>query len=70
MITEQDLEGGNPAKYLIVDIEGDLVAINTPGLTQTSPFEEAQGIARDPNRHAADAVELQAIIDSIEVSSP
>ena len=70
MITELDLEGGYPAEYRIVDVDGSLIAIMTPGLTQTSPFEEEQGIARDPDRHAADAVEMQAILDSIEMSSP
>ena len=70
MITELDVEGGYPAEYRIVDVDGSLVAIRTPGLTQTSPFEEQQGIARDPDRHAADAVEMQAILDSIEMSSP
>lgn len=70
MITDQDVAGGYPAEYRIVDVDGSLVAIMTPGLTQTSPFEEQQGIARDPDRHAADAVEMQAILDSIEISSP
>ena len=70
MISEVDVEGGYPAEYRIVDVDGSLVVIMTPGLTQTSPFEEQQGIARDPNRHAADAVEMQAILDSIEMSSP
>ena len=70
MISAGDLAAGYPAEYRIVDIDGSLVAIMTPGLTQTSPFEEGQGIARDPNRHAADAVEMQAILDSIQMSSP
>jgi len=70
MISDLDLEGGYPAKYDIVDVDGTLIAIMTPTLTQTSPFEEQQGIARDPERHAADAVEMQAILDSIEMSSP
>jgi hypothetical protein len=70
MINDLDVEGGYPAEYRIVDVDGSLIAIMTPGLTQTSPFEEGQGIARDPDRHAADAVEMQAILDSIEMSSP
>ena len=70
MISDLDLEGGYPAKYDIVDVDGTLIAIMTPTLTQTSPFEEQQGIARDPERHAADAVEMQAILDSIRMSSP
>ena len=70
MISNLDLEGGYPSKYDIVDVDGTLIAIMTPSLTQTSPFEEGQGIARDPDRHAADAVEMQAILDSIEMSSP
>ena len=55
---------------MLFDVDGTLIAIMTPTLTQTSPFEEQQGIARDPERHAADAVEMQAILDSIEMSSP
>ena len=70
MISDVDVDGGYPAEYRIVDVDGSLIAIMTPGLTQTSPFEEQQGIARNPERHAADAVEMQAILDSIQTSSP
>jgi hypothetical protein len=59
-----------PADFRIFEINGTLVAIRTMGLVQTSPFEESIGIPRDPDRHAADQVELNTILDSIQVSPP
>jgi hypothetical protein len=56
-----------PADVRIFEIDGTLVAIRTMGLEQTSPFEESIGVARDPDRHADDQVELNAILDSIRI---
>ena len=56
-----------PADFRIFEINGTFVAIRTMGLVQTSPFEESIGVARDPDRHADDQVELNAILDSIRI---
>jgi hypothetical protein len=57
-----------PADFRIFEINGTLIAIRTMGLVQTSPNEESIGIARDPDRHAEDQVELTSILDSIQIS--
>ena len=42
----------------------------TTDFPQTSPYELAEGVAPDPTRHAADQVELHAILDSIRLTVP
>jgi hypothetical protein len=59
-----------PADFRIFEINETLVAIRTMGIVQSSPFEESIGIARDPDRHAEDQVELAAILDSIRIEPP
>jgi hypothetical protein len=57
-----------PGQFKILDVDGQLLVIRTPAFTDTSPFEESQGVAPDPDRHAADLVELNAMLDSITFS--
>jgi len=56
-----------PATFRIVPAYGTLLVVRTPGTTQTSPFEEAFGMPRDPNQHLPDQAELDAIVDSIRL---
>jgi hypothetical protein len=59
-----------PTTFRIVDADGTLFVIRTPGTTQTSPFEESQGLPRDPNQHVTDQAELDAIVGSIRLGDP
>ena len=43
--------------------------IRTTDFADPSPHELNQGVKPDPTRHAADQVEQQDIIDSIQVGS-
>ena len=54
-----------PATFRLVQVDDDVVLIRASATADTSPFELSQGIAPDPQRHAADLPELQQIIDSI-----
>ncbi len=54
-----------PATFRILDVGGELLIIRTPASIGPSPFEAEQGVASDPERHAADLVEMNAILDSI-----
>jgi hypothetical protein len=51
----------------LLDVGDGLLAIRTTEFGDPSPFELSQGVAPDPDRHAADLVELQAIVDSIRI---
>jgi hypothetical protein len=53
------------AQFLILDVDGELLAIRTTDFPQPSPFEVSQGIAPDPGRHRAEQQTLHAILDSI-----
>ena len=61
---------GHAGTFRIVDVGGTLLVIRTTDFPQTSPHEAAQGVAPDPDRHAADQVELQQILDSITIGPP
>jgi len=56
------------ATFRILDVGDGLLAIRTTEFGEISPFEASQGVAQDPTRHAADQVELQAIVDSIRLT--
>ena len=63
-------EGGSagvvhPADFRIIDLDGQLLVIRTMPSARTSPHERYQGIPDDPNRHEADVVAQQAMVDSI-----
>ncbi len=60
----------HPAGFWIVEVAGELLVIRTTDSPGTSRFELGQGIAKDPTRHAADQVEMQAIVDSIQLDVP
>jgi hypothetical protein len=55
--------------FRILDVDGTLVVIRTTEFTDPSPHELAQHVQTDPTRHAADLVELQGILDSIQIGS-
>ena len=55
--------------FRIIDIAGTPVVIRTTDFGDPSPHEVAQGVKPDPTRHAADQVEMQGIIDSIQFGS-
>ena len=55
--------------FRIVDVDGTLVVIRTTDFGDPSPHEVNQGVPPNPTRHAADQVEMQGIIDSIEIGS-
>lgn len=54
-----------PATFRILDVGGSLLIIRTPASIGPSPYEAEQGVAADPERHADDLVEMNAILDSI-----
>jgi hypothetical protein len=55
-------------QFRIVDVNGTLLAIRTTDFPETSPYEEEQGVAPDPTRHAAHQVVLHQILDSIKIT--
>jgi hypothetical protein len=57
-----------PGEYRIFELDGQLVALMTTASARTSPFERYGGVAEDADRHAADLVALESIIDSIRFS--
>jgi hypothetical protein len=56
------------ATFRILEVGDGLLAIRTTDFAEISPFEASQGVAQDPTRHAADQVELRAIVDSIRLT--
>ena len=60
----------HPGRFRIVEIGGELLVVLTTDFPGPSRFELGQGIAQDPTRHAADQVEMQAIVDSIHLGIP
>jgi hypothetical protein len=59
-----------PGHYQIVEVGGKLLVIRTTDFAGPSPHELGQGVAPDSTRHAADQVEMQAIVDSIQLDAP
>ena len=55
-----------PAQFRILEIGGlGSLIIRTTDFPQESPFEDTQGVAANPTRHAADQPALQAILNSL-----
>jgi hypothetical protein len=54
-----------PGQFRILEIGGKLLIIRTTDFPEESPFEDSQGVAANPTRHAADQLALQAILDSL-----
>lgn len=65
-----DASTSEPATFRILDVDGELLIIRTPASIGTSPYEAGQGVAADPERHAADLIEMEAILDSIRLGEP
>ena len=61
---------GNPGPNAIAYSIFRNMTYKAEQLPGTSRFELGQGIAKDPTRHAADQVEMQAIVDSIQFGDP
>ena len=57
------------ATFEIVDTGHGLLVIRTSDFPETSPNERSGGVAANPTRHAADQVELHAILDSIRFTT-
>ena len=55
------------ATFRILEVGDQLLVIRTTDFGEPSPHEVGQGVAPAPTRHAADRVELQAIIDSVRL---
>jgi hypothetical protein len=55
-------------QFRIVDVNGTLLVIRTTDFPETTPYEEEQGVAPDPTRHADDQVALHQILDSIKIT--
>ena len=54
-----------PTQFRILEIGNELLIIRTTDFPGQSPFEESQGVAANPTRHAADQLTLRAILDSL-----
>jgi hypothetical protein len=59
-----------PAQFRIVDVDGHLVVVRTTDFAGPSTYEVSQGLDPDSPIHAADQVELDAIVDSIRFGDP
>lgn len=59
-----------PAVFRILEVGDGLLVIRTTEFGDRSPHEAGQGVEPDASRHAADLVELQAIVDSIQLEPP
>ena len=55
-----------PGTFRIVDVNGHLIVLRTPEFSGPSPYEVSQGLDAETPIHAADLVEMQAIVDSIQ----
>lgn len=55
--------------FRVVDVDGTVLIIRTTEFADASPHELRQGVEPDPERHAADLVELQHIVESIRIDS-
>ena len=64
-------QGGlhRPGQFRIIEVDGQLIVIRTTDFPETSPWEESNGVAPDPTRHAGDQVELHTILDSIQLGA-
>jgi hypothetical protein len=54
-----------PGLFQIVDVGGTLIVVRAEDSSEASPYEVSQGLDPDEPLHAADQVELHAILDSI-----
>ena len=59
-----------PAQFRIVDVDGHLIVVRTTDFPGPSTYEVSQGLDPDAPLHAADQVELDAIVDSIRFGDP
>jgi hypothetical protein len=63
-------DSGQPAEFRIFDAGDELLVVRVPANTATSPFEVEQGLAPDPERHAANLVTMGEIIESARLEPP
>jgi hypothetical protein len=68
-VDDYPMSGGGPGEFPgtfhVLDVGDDLLIIRTMEFAGESPVEREQGVDPDPERHADDLVEQQAILDSI-----
>ncbi len=67
-MADVDAAARQPATFRILDVGDELLVVRTQATLATSPHEASQGVAPDPDRHAAHKVQQDAILDSIQLS--
>jgi hypothetical protein len=68
MVNDKDRR--HEVELQVFDIDGELLVVAAMNFPETSPFEEANGIPFDPQRHAGHQVDMDAILDSIKLKDP
>ena len=66
-MADVDAAARQPATFRILDVGGELLVVRTQATLTTSPHEASQGVAPDPDRHAKDQVQQDAILASIQI---
>jgi hypothetical protein len=66
-MADADTATRQPATFRILDVGDELLVVRTQATIATSPHEASQGVAPDPDRHAAHKVQQDAILDSIQL---
>ncbi len=61
---------GHLMTYRLLQVGQSVLVIRTTDFPETSPFELEQGVPESADRHAADQLQLQAMVDSIRISVP
>jgi hypothetical protein len=57
-------------EFRIFETEGGLLVVMATNFPETSPYEEDNGVSFDPERHVDHQVQMDAILDSIRLTSP
>lgn len=66
-MADPDAAARQPATFRILDVGGELLVVRTQATLAISPHEASQGVAPDPDRHAAHKVQQDAILASIQL---
>ena len=66
-MADVDAAARQPATFRILDVGDELLVIRTQATPATSPHEASQGVAPDPDRHAAHQVQQDAFLESIQL---
>jgi hypothetical protein len=57
-------------EFRIFETEDGLLVVMATNFPETSPYEEDNGVSFDPERHVDHQVQMDAILDSIRLTSP